>query len=101
MSRALLITLKSILWILLPNITDIIVEMKILVMGIMVRRNLVIVIAVEKAIVLPITVNRQETFVMKERALTGKLLNLAWQEVRQDQMLHLLLEKSSSIKKRR
>lgn len=96
-----MITLKSILWILLPNITDIIVEMKILVMGIMVRRNLVIVIAVEKAIVLPITVNRQETFVMKERALTGKLLNLAWQEVRQDQMLHLLLEKSSSIKKRR
>lgn len=101
MSRALLITLKSILWIPLPNITDIIVEMKILVMGIMVRRNLVIVIAVERAIVLLITANRQETFVMKERASTGKLLNLAWQEVRQDQMLHLLLEKSSSIKKRR
>jgi len=56
---------------------------------------LAIVIAV--IIVLRTTANKQEMFVTKDRASTGKLLNLAWQEVKQDRTLLSSLEKLLSI----
>jgi len=88
-----LITLKLTPYILLLSInTDIEV---IIIITSTVKVILAIVIAV--IIVLRTTANKQEMFVTKDRASTGKLLNLAWQEVKQDRTLLSSLEKLLSI----
>jgi hypothetical protein len=61
--------------------------------------KVILAIVIAAIIVLHTTANKQEMFVTKDRASTGKLLNLAWQEVRQDQTLLLSLEKFISINK--